>query len=95
MAQPGRPAPESTIAAITAQIRRLPGITGVGNDWPETLLGELGRLALLSHAFSRLDALEPPLREDVRRLVGFNLSQEEVTAGGERVSGRWLVPGTG
>jgi len=78
---------------LAARVRRLPGITGVGADWPDALLGELGVLALLSHAFSRLDALEPSLRDDVRRLVGLALPQEEVTATGERVAGLWLVLG--
>jgi hypothetical protein len=78
---------------LAARVRRLAHIPGSGLDWPETLLGEIGRLALLTHAFRRLDALEPALREDVRRLVGFTLSQEEVTASGERVSDCWRVLG--
>jgi hypothetical protein len=69
------------------------GIPGASPEWPSLLLAELGRLALLTHAFRRLDALDPALREDVRRLVGFTLSQEEVAAGAEAVTDRWMVLG--
>jgi hypothetical protein len=78
---------------LAARLRRLSGLPGSRPDWPALLLAELGRLALLTQAFRRLDALEPALAEDVRRLVGFTVSQEEVAAGGEAVSDRWLVLG--
>jgi hypothetical protein len=69
------------------------GIPGASPEWPTLLVGELGRLALLTHAFRRLDDLAPALREDVRRLVGFTLSQEEVAAGADAVTDRWVVLG--
>jgi hypothetical protein len=78
---------------LAARLRRMAGLAGAGSDWPALLLAELGRLALLTHAFRRLDALDPALREDVRRLVGFTLSQEEVAAGADVVTDRWVVLG--
>lgn len=78
---------------LAARLRRMAWIPGAVPDWPARLLGELGRLALLTHAFRRLDELEPALREDVRRLVGFTLSQEEVAAGPDAVTDRWVVLG--
>lgn len=78
---------------LASRLRRMAGLSGVGADWPARLLGELGRLALLTHAFQRLDELEPDLREDVRRLIGFTLTQEEVAATAEAVTDRWLVLG--
>jgi hypothetical protein len=77
---------------LAARLRRLAWIPAVVPDWPAVLLGELGRLALLTHAFRRLDELDPALREDVRRLVGFNQSQEEIAAG-DAVTDRWVVLG--
>ena len=62
-------------------------------DWPEKLLDGLGRLALLSEAFRRLDALDEPLAESVRAEVGIPLSQEEVLERGEKVSDGWIVLG--
>ncbi len=78
---------------IAGRLRRMAGIPGATRDWPERLLDELGRLALLTHAFSRLDALDPPLREDVRQLIGWTLDQEEVAHLGTRVSDDWAVLG--
>ncbi|MBW1881427.1 MAG: SWIM zinc finger family protein, partial [Deltaproteobacteria bacterium] len=35
----------------------LAAVPGSGPDWPEVLLGELGRIALLTEAFHRFDDL--------------------------------------
>jgi hypothetical protein len=78
---------------IAGRLRRMAGIPGSSRDWPERLLDELGRLALLTHAFSRLDKLEPPLQEDVRQLVGWTLDQDEVAQLGTRVVDDWAVLG--
>jgi hypothetical protein len=78
---------------LATRIRHMASIPGSGRDWPERLLDELGRLALLTHAFRRLDDLDPALREDVRQLVGWTLGQDEVAAHGERVADDWMVLG--
>ena len=78
---------------LAARLRRMAGLPGASPEWPTLLLAELGRLTLLTHAFRRLDELDPALREDVRRLVGFTLSQEEVAAGADAVADRWVVLG--
>jgi hypothetical protein len=76
-----------------ARLRRLAGLPNSTPDWTEKLLGGLGRLALLSEAFRRLDALDEPLAESVRTEVGIPLSQEEVLERGEKVADRWIVLG--
>ncbi len=78
---------------LASRVRRLATIPNSGPNWPERLLDEMGRLALLTHAFGRMDELEPALREDVRQLVGWSLSQEEVVARGETVADDWLIVG--
>src|SRR5215203_2532135 len=78
---------------VAARLRRLSGLPNTSPDWPEKLLGGLGRLALLSEAFRRLDALEPSLAESVRAEVGISLSQEEVLERGEKVADGWIVLG--
>jgi hypothetical protein len=57
------------------------------------VLDELGRIALLTHAFRRLESLPSPLRADVQRLIGWTLTQEEVAASGEVIADEWLVAG--
>ena len=78
---------------VASRIRHLAGIPNSSPDWPEKLLAQLGRLALLSEAFRQGEQLEPELREDVRQLIGWTLDQEEVAARGERVTDTWLILG--
>jgi SWIM zinc finger len=78
---------------IAGRLRRMAGIPGATRDWPARLLDELGRLALLTHAFSRLDSLDPSLQEDVRELVGWTLDKDEVAQHGTRVIDEWAVLG--
>src|SRR5262249_26129376 len=42
---------------IATRLRQMAGIPGASREWPEKLLGELGRLALLTHSFARIEAL--------------------------------------
>src|SRR5262249_49999680 len=78
---------------LAGRLRRMAGIPGATRDWPERLLDELGRLALLTHAFSRLDSLDAPLQEDVRELVGWTLDQEELAQRGTHMIDDWAVLG--
>jgi hypothetical protein len=78
---------------VATRLRRIAGIPGASDDWPVKLLGDLGRLSLLIQAYRRQDALDAGLREDVRQLIGWTLTQEELAARGEHVSDRWTVLG--
>ncbi|WP_394830725.1 SWIM zinc finger domain-containing protein [Pendulispora rubella] len=78
---------------LASKVRRLGRYVGNHPQWPARLLGELGRIALLTHAFRRIDQLPPPLQADVRQLIGWSLPHEEVLASGEAVQDAWLVAG--
>lgn len=78
---------------VAATLRRLGEIPGASPDWPAKLLSGLGRVALLSHAYHRLDSLAPALQDDVRLAVGWSIKEEEVTARGELVEDEWLIVG--
>ena len=79
--------------ALDTRVRRLASIPNASPDWPERLLGELGKLALITHAFRREEQLEPAMREEVHQLIGWSLTAEEVNARGETVSDDWLMLG--
>ena len=79
--------------AVATRLRHLSGLPNSSPDWPEKLLEGLGRLALLSEAFRRLDAFDEPLAETVKAEVGIPLSQEEVLERGEKASDGWIVLG--
>ncbi|HSP81265.1 MAG TPA: SWIM zinc finger family protein, partial [Myxococcaceae bacterium] len=74
-------------------VRALEALPGSHPDWPRKLLERLGRLALLTEAWQRLEQLPPPLVADVRSLVGIPLREEDVLAQGERVEDTWVVVG--
>jgi hypothetical protein len=78
---------------VAARLRHLSGLPNSSPDWPGKLLDGLGRLALLSEAFRRLDALEEPLADSVKAEIGIPLSQEEVLERGENASDGWIVLG--
>ncbi|HET7036316.1 MAG TPA: SWIM zinc finger family protein [Thermomicrobiaceae bacterium] len=78
---------------LAARVRRLAAIPNSSPDWPERLLGQLGRLALLTESYRRIEELEPALQEDVRGAVGWTLSREEVVARGEAQADEWLILG--
>jgi hypothetical protein len=78
---------------VAARLRHLSVVPNSSPDWPEKLLDGLGRLALLSEAFRRLDALAEPLAESVKAEAGIPLLQEEVLERGEKVSDGWIMLG--
>jgi hypothetical protein len=78
---------------VAARLRHLSRLPNSSPVWPEKLLEGLGRLALLSAAVRRLDALGEGLAESVRAEVGIPLPQEEVLERGEKVSDAWIVLG--
>lgn len=84
---------DAQVPALDTRVRRLATIPNASLDWPERLLAELGKLALLTHAFRLEDELAPEMREEVRQLIGWNVSQEEVSARGETVRDTWLTVG--
>jgi hypothetical protein len=79
--------------ALASRVRRLAQLVGGDARWPVRLLDELGRIALLTHAFRRIDELPAPLQADVRQLIGWSLTQDEVAANGEAIKDEWIVAG--
>jgi SWIM zinc finger len=77
---------------IAARLRRLADLPG-RDGWTERLLGELGSLALLTHALRRVDQLDSKLQDDVRQLVGWTVEQAEVYEKGEKVADQWAIIG--
>ena len=78
---------------LAGRLRRMAAIPNASANWPALLLAELGRVALLTHSFRRIDELDPELREDLRGAIGWTLTQQEVLSRGERVEDRWQILG--
>jgi hypothetical protein len=84
---------DAQASALAGRIRRIGALVGAAPDWPERVLEELGKTALLTHAFRRIDELPAGLRADVRHLLGWTTAEAEVERDGERVADEWLAFG--
>ncbi|MFN0056507.1 MAG: SWIM zinc finger domain-containing protein [Planctomycetales bacterium] len=91
--EPAKRLVDAQAPALAARVKRLAEIPRSSPDWPQRLLSELGRIRLLTHAFERLEELEPGLQSDVRQLVGWNVAQDELEQQGEPVEDTWVVVG--
>jgi len=84
---------DARASGVAARLRRLAGIPNASPDWPERLLAGLGRLALLTDAYRRIETLPPLLQEDVRGAIGWTLKEDEVLTRGEAVADDWIALG--
>lgn len=84
---------DAQAGGVASAIRRLAAIPNASPNWPEKLLGQLGKLALLSEAYQHLEQLDAPLQEEVRQFIGWNLKEDEVLTRGETVTDDWLIVG--
>jgi hypothetical protein len=78
------------LAARLSALGELPGSTP---EWPTLLLEELGRIQLLLHAWRRIDQLQPDLQAEIRQLLGWNVSQEELAQRTDGIADQWCVVG--
>jgi hypothetical protein len=76
---------------LAGRVRAMGERVGGSDAWPQRLLDDLGELALLSHAYRRIELLDPGLAADVRRRLGITLDQREVLARGEALEDEWHV----
>lgn len=78
------------LAGRIQQIGELPGSV---KNWPQRVLGELGRLVLLLEAFRKIQTLDPDLQEEIRQQIGWTVDQKTLTETGEKVQDRWFLLG--
>lgn len=76
---------------LAARVRAAGERIHAGEDWAERLLEDLGGIALVTHAYRRLAALDDATAADVRRVVGFSLDRAEVIAHGDLEHDTWHV----
>ncbi|HTU59669.1 MAG TPA: SWIM zinc finger family protein [Polyangiales bacterium] len=76
---------------LAGRVRAMAERVGASDAWPQRILDDLGELALLSHAYRRIDQIEPLLAADVRRRMGMTLDSREVLARGDTLEDEWHV----
>jgi hypothetical protein len=75
---------------LARMVRSMAGIPSSGEGWPERLLEQMGKLYLLLESYERIDSLPPDTQADVRTLVGWTASQEELLRS-DGVTDVWTV----
>lgn len=61
-------------------------------DWQQRAALQVGKIQLILSAYQRIEQLPLPLQADVRSLIGWNTSQEQVLAHSEAAQ-EWLIVG--
>ncbi len=79
--------------ALAGAMRRLGEGVGTSSHWPQRLLDGLGKVALLNHAYRRLDQLDAALQADIKSLLGWTVSNDDLPAVGEKVTDQWSILG--
>jgi hypothetical protein len=77
---------------VADRVRDLATVAASGPDWADRLLVELGRLHLLTEAWTRRDSLPDHLQADLRTAVGWSRSLDEVRLLGG-IEDDWVVLG--
>lgn len=75
---------------LAAMVSRLAEINYYTDSWKHELTSSLARIYLLSESYKNLETLTPEWQEEIKSLVGFTQSKEEVLAG-ETVTDHWMV----
>src|ERR1044071_6132797 len=77
---------------LARRVREMGAIPAGGEGWPERMMFELSLLHLVREGWTRRDALPPALQADLRSVIGFTASKEDVL-GQDGVRDRWHVLG--
>ncbi|MEO8286036.1 MAG: SWIM zinc finger family protein [Chloroflexota bacterium] len=83
---------DSQAPGLARMVRQMAGIPASGEGWPDRLLEEMGRVHLLVESFERIERLPLNIQAEVRTLMGWTQSQDELLAL-DGVSDRWAVLG--
>jgi len=78
---------------LANRVRRLGDIPRCSPEWPQRIVFALGELQLLLQAYGRLSDLSPDLQSEIRQLVGWTVSADELEETGTKRSGYWIVAG--
>ena len=84
---------DAQIPGLINEIVRLESFIHSGDGWPQRVLGQLGRMSLITEGLSRFATLPEPLQGDLRAVLGWAMDKEEVLANPQRVIDEWCVLG--
>ncbi|HRZ04952.1 MAG TPA: SWIM zinc finger family protein [Candidatus Competibacteraceae bacterium] len=84
---------DAKIPGLVNEMVRLESFIHSGDGWPQRVLGQLGRMSLITEGLSRFSTLPESLQGDLRAVLGWAMDKEEVLANPQRVTDDWCVLG--
>lgn len=79
---------------LAGMMRQLQEINYFGEDWKYQLTALLSKAYLVAESYKHLGQLPGEWQDEIRTLVGYPQSKEEVLAKGQTVTDNWYVVGT-
>jgi hypothetical protein len=83
---------DAQVPGLADRVREVGGSIVARDDWPDLLLGEVGRWQLAVRAWRQRGALDPATVGDLRAFLGWPWRPDEV-AGFATLGDRWVVAG--
>jgi hypothetical protein len=83
---------DAQAAGVARIVRELAGLPSSGEGWQARLLDRVSRIYLLIEGFKRIDQLSIETQTDIRTLIGWTQSQDELLQT-EGIHDRWRVLG--
>ncbi|MFZ4791162.1 MAG: SWIM zinc finger family protein [Candidatus Competibacteraceae bacterium] len=84
---------DAQVPGLANEILRLETLLRSGDGWLQRVLGQLGRLRLLTEGLIRFDTLPAPAQADLRAWLGWPVDKEEVLVTTPPVTGHWSIVG--
>ena len=84
---------DAKLPGLVNEVARLESFIHSGEGWQARVLGQLGRMWLITQGLSRFAALPPPMQVDLRVVLGWSLDKDEVLANAPPIADDWCVVG--
>ncbi len=84
---------DAQLPGLANEIAQLESCIHSGEVWPQRVLGQLGRMALITEGLSRFATLPEPVQGDLRGLLGWVVDKDEVLASAPPVADEWCILG--
>lgn len=84
---------DAKLPGLVNEITRLESCIHSGDGWQQRVLGQLGRMWLITEGLSRFATLPPPMQGDLRAVLGWPMDKDEVLLNAPPVTDDWCVVG--
>lgn len=81
---------DSQADGLANQLRQINQINFYKDGWQKALLKQMSKIYLLTEAYTHLETLPADLQTDIRTLIGWNTSKDEVL-NGLGIKDKWLI----